>query len=122
MDHTQFLTYFSVWTLLLAPVPIMRVRLRDHTATQVIVGGMLGAAYAYMWFCLVQWLITRYKNRLGKKFCGIVHNFEPLSLRIIQDGREIDGEKAELEIQAVHYSSSSEDEEENSNSDTAAEA
>ncbi|CAK9086313.1 unnamed protein product [Durusdinium trenchii] len=44
MGNTEFLGFFFTWMILLGPVPMMRVVLRDHTAVQVCVGGLLGAA------------------------------------------------------------------------------
>jgi len=84
MDHAEFLGYFSTWMALLGPVPLMRVRLADHTATQVIIGSLLGAIYAALWFQLTTRLVARYKDKYGEKVLGglLIHNYGPLAFRI----------------------------------------
>jgi len=83
MYHIDFLAYFSTWMLLLCPVPLMRVRLFDHSASQVIVGSALGAVYAVLWFVLTQRLVSRHKNRLGETVLGfMVHNYGPIAFQI----------------------------------------
>ncbi|CAK8991998.1 unnamed protein product [Durusdinium trenchii] len=84
MGNTEFLGFFFTWMILLGPVPMMRVVLRDHTAVQVCVGGLLGAVYALLWFRFTICMINRYKNKVGQKFCfGMLqHNYAPVAMRV----------------------------------------
>ncbi|CAE8660783.1 unnamed protein product [Polarella glacialis] len=84
MHHTEFLGYFTTWMLLLCPVPLMRVRLNDHSASQVLIGSLLGGVYAILWFNLVRWLSIRYRSQLGNSSCWglITHNYSPVAFRI----------------------------------------
>ncbi|CAJ1455618.1 unnamed protein product [Effrenium voratum] len=71
MGSGEFMAFFFTWMVLLCPVPLMRVVLRDHTATQVCVGSTLGAVYAVLWFRFMIFMINRHKNLVGKSlpFC-----------------------------------------------------
>lgn len=59
LSHAQFVMLSSVWVLLLLPVPWARVVLKDHSNSQVLAGGGLGALEAAIWFFIARSLEQR---------------------------------------------------------------
>lgn len=84
LSHYECIGFFCIWMLFMAPVPIMRVRLGDHSATQVISGCLLGACYAFAWFQFTMHLVHKNKDKLGiPVFYGMLtHNYAPLAFRV----------------------------------------
>merc|ERR1712232_285728 len=84
----------GVWTSLLAPVPIMRVRINDHTMDQVIVGSTMGVVYAATWHWVVGWLVRKHSRRVGRGcFVILTHDYRPPEFRvkITSSGRVLHG-------------------------------
>ncbi|CAE8619675.1 unnamed protein product [Polarella glacialis] len=54
------------------------------SASQVLIGSLLGGVYAILWFNLVRWLSIRYRSQLGNSSCWglITHNYSPVAFRI----------------------------------------
>mmetsp|Transcript_6218 Transcript_6218/g.7284 ORF Transcript_6218/g.7284 Transcript_6218/m.7284 type:complete len:125 (-) Transcript_6218:21-395(-) len=62
-DHltlTELISVVLYWWVLLAPVPFMRVVLRDHTERQAVYGCAIGWALAVIW-----WRVLRVLERSG---------------------------------------------------------
>jgi len=75
MTHSEYILYLSKWLILLAPVPMMRVALYDHSVSQVSVGSLLGAFYAVCWFQLAMFLAERHKDSFKQPvFYGFLYN------------------------------------------------
>jgi len=85
MYTLEFLGFFSVWMILLCPVPLMRVQLNDHSAEQVCLGSLLGVVYAMIWFQIMRCAVYRYRDLFGKKICGglLLHNYGPVAFRVM---------------------------------------
>lgn len=77
ITHHQLALCIVLWGVLLLPVPIARVILYDHSATQVLVGGALGGVYATIWFGLVMKIILPRLQRDKSHFLwgGLVNNY-----------------------------------------------
>eukprot|EP00928_Gymnodinium_smaydae_P094528 TRINITY_DN7951_c0_g1_i1.p1 TRINITY_DN7951_c0_g1~~TRINITY_DN7951_c0_g1_i1.p1 ORF type:complete len:276 (-),score=22.97 TRINITY_DN7951_c0_g1_i1:317-1144(-) len=73
--------FLALWSLLLLPVPIMRVVLYDHSVTQVCLGGFLGLVYAAIWFALSLQVRELFKGSLGSAIGWgmLTHNLAPPS-------------------------------------------
>eukprot|EP00928_Gymnodinium_smaydae_P099444 TRINITY_DN9486_c0_g1_i1.p1 TRINITY_DN9486_c0_g1~~TRINITY_DN9486_c0_g1_i1.p1 ORF type:complete len:266 (-),score=20.86 TRINITY_DN9486_c0_g1_i1:223-1020(-) len=71
--------FLAFWSLMLLPVPIMRVALYDHSVTQVCVGGFLGGLYAAIWFTMSLPMRERLKGSLGSAVSWkmFTHNLAP---------------------------------------------
>lgn len=82
MSNNEYLMYLSFWLVVLAPVPVMRVALYDHSVSQISAGSLLGAIYAACWFQLAMWLARRYEGCINETFFfGLFrHNYAPSSL------------------------------------------
>ncbi|EER07243.1 hypothetical protein Pmar_PMAR020402 [Perkinsus marinus ATCC 50983] len=63
-DHLAVV--ISFWSLVLLPVPLSRVILRDHTAEQVFMGGIIGVVEAMVWY-----LITLFARIKTERFVGV---------------------------------------------------
>eukprot|EP00929_Paragymnodinium_shiwhaense_P101373 TRINITY_DN64416_c0_g1_i1.p1 TRINITY_DN64416_c0_g1~~TRINITY_DN64416_c0_g1_i1.p1 ORF type:complete len:299 (+),score=13.62 TRINITY_DN64416_c0_g1_i1:96-992(+) len=85
LSHTEFTGFFVCWFALLGPVPIMRVKLLDHTVDQVVIGSFIGGVYAVFWFWIATWLSRKYARCLGQRFCfGFFHhNYAPSEFRVL---------------------------------------
>eukprot|EP00913_Durusdinium_trenchii_P033634 g31484.t1 len=103
MGNTEFLGFFFTWMILLGPVPMMRVVLRDHTvqcpssepsmhccgfasrtlAEELSFQTVYDTA-AWLMFHVRICMINRYKNKVGQKFCfGMLqHNYAPVAMRV----------------------------------------
>lgn len=79
LSQQQFVAFLAVWSVLLLPVPIMRVALYDHTVAQVSVGAALGGLCAMMWFRMSLCLRERFKGNLGAPLLSglLTHNLSP---------------------------------------------
>merc|ERR1711935_113347 len=51
-----FSLHATFWCIVLLPVPLSRVILRDHSPEQVIAGSFLGLIEALCWMTLIQFL------------------------------------------------------------------
>lgn len=60
LTHHEFVSYVSLWFLLMVPVPFMRVVLNDHSVSQVVVGMLVGILLALVWWRLTRWFQRRY--------------------------------------------------------------
>jgi len=63
----EFISIAVYWSLLLVPVPFMRVVLRDHTESQVSAGCCLGMTLAMVWWRVLRVLERRYHIALRGK-------------------------------------------------------
>lgn len=50
----QFNVSYAIWWLMLGPVPLSRLVLFDHSATQVLVGASVGFLLALFWFSMMK--------------------------------------------------------------------
>ncbi|KAF4673126.1 hypothetical protein FOL47_010972 [Perkinsus chesapeaki] len=64
-DH--FVIIAAIWSLVLLPTPLSRVILRDHTAEQAFMGGIVGTVEALVWYFIM--LFVRVKT---DRFAGMV--------------------------------------------------
>jgi len=88
MTGSQFFGFLMLWTFLLVPVPLMRVRNYDHSIEQVLIGSTAGIVYALIWHQLMVTLSNRCVGSLGKYFCGfLVHNYVPAEFRVKVNGQ-----------------------------------
>ncbi|KAF4717517.1 hypothetical protein FOZ62_019441 [Perkinsus olseni] len=74
-DH--FVVAAGFWSLALLPVPLSRVILKDHTAQQVFMAGIIGVVEAIIWFLLTLLLRVKteeYASHRWLKGC-LIHNW-----------------------------------------------
>jgi membrane-associated phospholipid phosphatase len=72
----DFILFTTIWSVLLLPVAPSRVALNDHTAEQVVVGGIIGVVEAVLYWVLVQhFLLENFNHRLGEHFLCFTHNY-----------------------------------------------
>ncbi len=65
--------------ILLAPVPVSRIILQDHSATQAMAGSLIGLAIGVSWFGLSIPLRASTAAKLGTRVLGIfTHNYDPI--------------------------------------------
>mmetsp|Transcript_127158 Transcript_127158/g.354072 ORF Transcript_127158/g.354072 Transcript_127158/m.354072 type:complete len:298 (-) Transcript_127158:89-982(-) len=88
LTPSEFACIFLFWSMVLLPVPLMRIRLHDHNVNQVVVGSLMGLIYGSLWHLLVRFLTMRYRDRLFQPCCGgfLVHNYRPMQLRMKDKG------------------------------------
>lgn len=94
MTHSEFVVFFLAWCTLLIPVPIMRVRIYDHSSDQVMAGSMFGFFMGVGWFVFIQFLTRRWKKKIGDTVCfGLFrHDYRPAEFRVKLDSeRDIVG-------------------------------
>eukprot|EP00403_Amphidinium_massartii_P032404 CAMPEP_0178447000 /NCGR_PEP_ID=MMETSP0689_2-20121128/41137_1 /TAXON_ID=160604 /ORGANISM="Amphidinium massartii, Strain CS-259" /LENGTH=212 /DNA_ID=CAMNT_0020071929 /DNA_START=273 /DNA_END=908 /DNA_ORIENTATION=+ len=78
----DFYAFTITWALLLLPVPLARIILKDHTPEQVVAGALIGIVEAFAWWLCIRKFIQEPHNQephnhlLGTRFWGIcVHNY-----------------------------------------------
>lgn len=98
MTARQFTASMAVWSLLLLPVPMMRVRSYDHSVEQVVVGSIAGAFYAVVWHSSMVALSSRYIGSLGDTFLKVLrHNYLPAQFSVkVFDQMGVQGVKIEV--------------------------
>lgn len=62
LTHMQFMSQIALWAALLAPVPWMRVVLKDHTTEQAIWGSGIGVCDALLWWRLARGLQKKFRH------------------------------------------------------------
>jgi len=84
MSHKEFVVFFSVWFFMLVPVPIMRMRVFDHSSDQAALGSLIGFVWGILWFLLMQVLTRRWSKNIGQHFCHglITHDYKPAEFRV----------------------------------------
>mmetsp|Transcript_76488 Transcript_76488/g.134941 ORF Transcript_76488/g.134941 Transcript_76488/m.134941 type:complete len:312 (-) Transcript_76488:37-972(-) len=125
-EQLEFIAYFVIWFCLLIPVPMMRVRTHDHTASQAYVGGWLGGVEAILWFRFMRFLANKYRHHLGKTFCCglIVHDYGPIAFRVqtkaetSEDWDHFQGPTRIVSVALDELRGEFDDEESHANSDT----
>jgi len=70
-------SFAITWGLLLLPVPLSRVVLKDHSPEQAFVGCLIGAIEGVLWWALMRYLVQEPCNHLlGAKLWGFcIHNY-----------------------------------------------
>ena len=77
MSQNEFSVYLTIWIPALIPVPISRVLLNDHSASQVLAGCIVGFVTGFLWFPIVLALRLKMEKVVGRKFLYIfVHNYD----------------------------------------------
>lgn len=84
MSHREFVYFFSVWFVLLVPIPIMRVIVYDHSCDQAVLGSLLGFIYGILWFLFMHVVARRFSKNIGQYFCyGLIkHDYKPAEFRV----------------------------------------
>ena len=73
----EFSFFLTCWIPLLLPVPLSRVELNDHSASQAMAGTFVGFVAVLLWFPTVLYIRWKFRNDVGKKFGYIfVHNYD----------------------------------------------
>ncbi|KAF4667349.1 hypothetical protein FOZ61_008363 [Perkinsus olseni] len=74
-DH--FVVAAGFWSLALLPVPLSRVILKDHTAQQVFMAGIIGVVEAIIWFLLTLLLRVKTEEYSGHRWLKgcFIHNW-----------------------------------------------
>jgi hypothetical protein len=53
ISQSEFTTFFTIWAPLLFPVPVSRVLIYDHSASQAFTGCIVGFGCALVYFYIV---------------------------------------------------------------------
>lgn len=110
ISNMQFIRMCLFWFDILAFVPLSRVMLKDHTVSQVTIGGVIGLVEAFVWYFFVRELAWRYQHKLGatwpegSKYTLLTHNYsvprhEELQVRI---GGNLERARQILDQELVH--------------------
>lgn len=68
ISNMQFVILFAVWFVILAPVPVSRIMLNDHTSTQAFVGSCIGTIEAAIWYAAMSHIARSCEGHLGWEF------------------------------------------------------
>jgi len=68
LSINELLASVSCWCVILLPVPLSRVAIRDHTPTQVLVGSFFGCVEGAFWALASRRLQFRFLGSLGKRY------------------------------------------------------
>lgn len=73
----DFVLYIFRWAVLLLPVPMSRIIVKDHTPGQVTIGTIIGTVEAIIWFaCVRHFFLRRHNHLLGQRIGRIfIHNY-----------------------------------------------
>jgi hypothetical protein len=92
MTHREFLGFLIFWSALLAPVPLSRIKLYDHSVNQVAIGCVLGLVYAFSWFVMTMYVVRKCVHHSGEHFgpCKLfVHDYHPPEFRVRNSRGEV---------------------------------
>ena len=92
LTQREFFAYVIIWAILLLPVPLSRVLLNDHSPSQAMAGTIVGFIAVCIWFPLVLWMRSSWRDYVGQKYLAIfVHNYDvPEGWRDEGDGNEVE--------------------------------
>lgn len=77
VSQNEFSVYLMIWIPALVPVPISRVLLNDHSASQVMAGCIVGFVAGFVWFPIVLAFRIATEKFVGRKFLYVfVHNYD----------------------------------------------
>lgn len=87
LDAWDFVNFVLQWSVLLLPVPLSRVVVKDHTSNQVLIGSLTGIVEAILWFTFLRRVVQlKLNNRLGSRiFCVFVHNYAKPRFEVLSD-------------------------------------
>ena len=92
MTLKEFFGYGALWAVLLLPVPVARVLLNDHSPSQAMAGMLVGMLAAFLWFPLMLFMRSSWRNHVGRKYLYIfVHNYD------VPEGWGEEGSQAETD-------------------------
>lgn len=73
----DFTLYIFMWAVLLIPVPMSRIILKDHSPGQATIGALIGTVEAMVWFgCVRHFFLRRFNHLLGQRMGRVfIHNY-----------------------------------------------
>ncbi|KAF4709858.1 hypothetical protein FOZ63_033776 [Perkinsus olseni] len=67
ISEDQLVVVVGFWSLVLLPIPLSRVILRDHTAQQVFMGGIIGIVEATVWHFITLFVRVKTDRYVGAR-------------------------------------------------------
>mmetsp|Transcript_45530 Transcript_45530/g.105532 ORF Transcript_45530/g.105532 Transcript_45530/m.105532 type:complete len:341 (+) Transcript_45530:137-1159(+) len=73
----EFLYVWLFWWTVLAPVPLSRIILFDHTPQQAVIGCAHGVVYATCWWRMLRFLERRHDGAVNQRMLSglVIHNY-----------------------------------------------
>ncbi|KAF4717516.1 hypothetical protein FOZ62_019440 [Perkinsus olseni] len=77
ISEDQLVVVVSFWSLVLLPIPLSRVILRDHTPQQVFMGGIIGIVEATVWHFITLFVRIKTDRYVGARVWkgSFIHNW-----------------------------------------------